>query len=458
MVQGSFRDIVMGTAGDIHPPLFYFILKVWNSIFGDSVLSMRLLPSILTSATIFFIYPISAKVLNRTNSFLVLLLYCLSPLNLFFSQEVRMACLNVLLNTASVYFFIKIIEKGIDQKYYKNIHSYLYIVASVFALYTHYFSFFILFAQLIFILYAYRSSIKALINYAGIYFFIAICYLPWLPTMFNQVSRGQPWRYRQNISQVLYKTLIYTRDITLGFYHRYINSILLKIFTSIILLLIILSLFSYFNGFRKKSVATEHKETLNFRILIFLLVFVPLFIAILVSFKQSIEFFRYLSILIPFIIILCFIGFQEFPKPLKLVILIIFILINLYGDYLYYHYDFKNDDYREIINTINSNYQANDKVYVYPYYFAWSIDYYCKQDGLNFSGSNSYGWEYESLIDTLEKNPPKSFWFVLDYHSPDSSTYNDKVERIRSEYNLTYENSYKVIPDKVVLYKFDRKN
>ncbi len=45
----SFYDIIVRTANDIHPPLYYFTLKIWNLVFGDSVVSMRLLSALFTS-------------------------------------------------------------------------------------------------------------------------------------------------------------------------------------------------------------------------------------------------------------------------------------------------------------------------------------------------------------------------------------------------------------------------
>ena len=110
MTQGSFKDIITDTSVDIHPPLYYFLLKVWEYIFGQSISALRIFSVIFASSAILFIYPISRKALNIENSILVILLYSISPLNLFFSQEVRMSALNLFLNTGSVFFFIKVIE------------------------------------------------------------------------------------------------------------------------------------------------------------------------------------------------------------------------------------------------------------------------------------------------------------------------------------------------------------
>ena len=105
----SYYNIVIFTAGDIHPPLYYLTLKVWVSLFGSSVIALRSLSAITASAAIFYIYPVSKRILSAENGILVIILYSLSPLNIYFSQEARMASLNLFLNAASVYYFLNIL-------------------------------------------------------------------------------------------------------------------------------------------------------------------------------------------------------------------------------------------------------------------------------------------------------------------------------------------------------------
>jgi mannosyltransferase len=459
IIQGSFKDILFSTASDIHPPLFYIILKIWVYAFGDSVFSMRLLTALFTSSAVFFIYPVSRRILSVSNSFLVLILYSLSPLNLFFSQEVRMSSLNVLLNTASVYYLIRLIESNLKiKRFFTNGYTYLFILFSALAIYTHYFSFLMLFAEALYLLFIFRKNLKYLIHYLIVYASIAIIYIVWIPIMLVQVSKGQPWRNVQNISQVLNKVLLYTRDISIGFYHRYMDVHLLNVLTMIVLILVVLLIVGFIlDSMNKRRAGGSVEKAPNFKLLILLLVLVPIIMSMIIASKQSIEFFRYLSILVPFIIILGFIGFHPLPIQIKSAGLGLFLIINIYGDYLYYRSDFKNDDYREIISTINSNYRNAERVYVYPHYFGWGIIYYCKENRLRFDGADNYGWEYSSLLDTLNSARPESFWFVMDYHSADSSTYSEKLKNIEYSYKENYVRTFNIIPNKVILYRFQRK-
>ena len=44
--------------GDFHPPLYHYILKVWDSIFGHSEIASRLPSAMFGVATVFFVYKI----------------------------------------------------------------------------------------------------------------------------------------------------------------------------------------------------------------------------------------------------------------------------------------------------------------------------------------------------------------------------------------------------------------
>src|SRR5574344_1146518 len=41
ITRHSFFDIARYTAVDVHPPLYYWALKVWRTFFGDSELALR---------------------------------------------------------------------------------------------------------------------------------------------------------------------------------------------------------------------------------------------------------------------------------------------------------------------------------------------------------------------------------------------------------------------------------
>ena len=81
------------TATDVHPPLYYFISKIFTMIFGYSVPVVKLVSITPLILTMIFI-GIKAKKLFKENSFLITVLFILligfSPRALAFGIELRM--------------------------------------------------------------------------------------------------------------------------------------------------------------------------------------------------------------------------------------------------------------------------------------------------------------------------------------------------------------------------------
>ena len=55
--------LVEQTAGDIHPPLYYVLLKGWMAIAGDSVAGLRLLSVVLGTIALLLAFPIARRAL-----------------------------------------------------------------------------------------------------------------------------------------------------------------------------------------------------------------------------------------------------------------------------------------------------------------------------------------------------------------------------------------------------------
>lgn len=444
---GAFRDIVIDTAGDIHPPFYYFVLKIWEELFGTSVTILRSLSLLFSASAVFFLYPISKRMLNTNDSIIVLFLYCISPLNIYFGQEVRMASLNLFLNVGAVYFLILLLDKTENIKeFYLNISFYLYTLFTLLALYTHYFSFFILGAEVLFILYHFRKDLKKLLYFIPSFALIVLGYSPWFYTMFEQVKRGQSWRGGQTPWAVIYQFLTFIKDIGMGFYHRYINDYISYPIDAIIFVIIFLSAIGLIKIYRKEIYN-------HYGLLIIMLASIPFIAAVIISFKQWIEYFRYLSIIIPFIIIFIMTGIQYFKKKVRYAIIITFILINIVGLIIYYGNSSKNNDYRNIIRDISGEVEENE-LYVYPHYFGWIMEYYYT-DQIPYP--TYYGWEFPMLVDTVNVHKPKYFWLVMDNHSMDSSSYGEYIRPFINEYDIARETVYLIEPNTVKLYRFERK-
>lgn len=448
--MASFYDIIVRTANDIHPPLYYFTLKIWNFALGDSVVSMRMLSALFTSGAVFFLYPICRRFMDPFQSFMVILLYSLSPLNLYYSQEVRMSAMNLFLNLGSVFFLIKLTDSiPPATRFYKDRTAVFYTLFTAAALYTHYFSFFILIAELVFIIYYYFRSPKELKTFIYIIAAVGVLYLAWVPDLLTHFTRGQSWRTPQNVSAVFNEYLNYSKDLSLGLYYYYADYRVMEYLKYFIYIFFAASIIVVF--MRNKPLSNKY---LN---LVLLAMFAPLLLAGLLSFNQKIEFYRYLSILVPYISIVVVYGFMNsISKPAGIVILILFMLVNIYGINTHFRFNFKNDDYRALISDVESKFKPGERIYVEPHYNGWVIDYYKKQEKLNLPGPAyvRYGWG--EVMDSINVQKPESFWVVLDYSAVDTSRYSSYRSELNSKFREVYRNTYFLAPAKVELYRFTR--
>ncbi len=447
----SFYTIIVRTANDIHPPLYYFVLKIWNFLAGDSVFSMRLLSALFTSCSVFFIYPVSRKIMEPQQAFFVILLYAVSPLNLYYSQEVRMSAMNLFLNIGSVYFLLKLTDSRHDyHRIFKDKYSVWYIIFSTAAVYTHYFSFFILTAELIFIVTVNRKDTKQILPYLYLFGAMFLIYLIWIPDLITHMSRGQAWRTPQNLIAVLNEYVYYFRDCNLGLYYYYTDFRIVEYLTYCAGFIFVIAVIGLFIRFKNEYNSTTLLITLTF--------IIPLVLAGIISLRQKIEFYRYLSILVPYLSIIMVYGLFKWKfKPVVYAMLIIFMGINVYGVTIHYSFNFKNDDYRELIGQLSSETRSSDRIYVEPHYYGWAIDYYKKQESLKIPNTVyiRYGWN--EIMDSISVQKPERFWLVLDYGVPDTSQYHSYINDLNTKFNQELKITFPVTPEKVELYRFINK-
>ena len=86
------------TAQDIHPPLYYALLHGWTAILGTGPAALRLLSVVVGVLTIPLLYLVARRMFTRRVALLATFLLTISPLHVYYSQEVRMYGLVALLS------------------------------------------------------------------------------------------------------------------------------------------------------------------------------------------------------------------------------------------------------------------------------------------------------------------------------------------------------------------------
>lgn len=185
LAKSSVVELVKETAMDVHPPLYYLILKASAVITGYSMIGFKITSVIPTALNLIWL---GATVVRKRWGCRVALPYILwfglSYSTFVFSTQIRMYSWGCFFVTATGLFLFK---------YYEENKTKDYIVAILFslaAMYTHYYAVMAVFVAWV-ILLGYtlikkRSNLKRIIS-AGIVIFIG--YLPWLGIVFRQSSK-----------------------------------------------------------------------------------------------------------------------------------------------------------------------------------------------------------------------------------------------------------------------------
>ena len=208
--ERSVQLIIEGTASDIHPPLYYLVLRGWREILGDSELALRAFSAFvgvgLVAATIAF----GRRLIGtgaEAPSLIAGMLVAINPALVYYSQETRMYEMLAFLAVLSTLLMVMWLQGGSRRLGLAA----AYVLSAVAGLYTHYFFPAVLLTQnLIFLLWfiiRHRSghegerdkSRTALdLRPAGRWILmmvaILLLYAPWTPTYLQQAGDRDPFR------------------------------------------------------------------------------------------------------------------------------------------------------------------------------------------------------------------------------------------------------------------------
>lgn len=184
--------ITRGAANDIHPPLYYYILHFWMAFVGHSELAVRSLSALLGTALVLMTFVLARFIAGDVPALIATLFAALSPFAIYYSQETRMYILCALLAALSVHAWVLLLSKwqnaGEKASRSSTLAAFLYILASILLLYTHYFAATMLIVQNLAFLWWLLTTrlpvtmrrLSVVLRWTAIQITIAAAYLPWL--------------------------------------------------------------------------------------------------------------------------------------------------------------------------------------------------------------------------------------------------------------------------------------
>ncbi len=406
LAQKSLPHLIQWTAADIQPPLYYLILWLTTRLWGDSEWALRF-PSVLFNLlTLPLLYALARHLFKtppirqgKTASLLAAVLFCFSPLMVYYSQETRMYTLLVLEAVLAGYFLIKILENSLLTPA-ANMSTFIlsppvwgYILSAATALYTHYFAAFLLVAHALYALIALRqqSRIKVLLARLGVLFgFTVTLFTPWATILLARLGDDPSyWPGALKLNEAIRRVVInFTGGETvfeqtgLGLALGYGAIFILGILAWLI------------QKTKTKSFKINHSQFTIHNSTLFLLLwlFIPIILILALSYRSPKFNPRYTLLAYPAFVLLLGLTLAYLTRPQKSRLLryvsrsvflasFLFVLASsLFSLYNWFAViDFSKDDFKAMAQFVQERQKSNETVLlssghlfpVWAYYYGW---------------------------------------------------------------------------------------
>ena len=192
IIGQSIKDMLIMTAKDVHPPLYYFIVRIITGIFGKNYMVFRAVSFIPFMITCIYLLLYVKKNKDYITGFLFLFFISFTPNAVLYNNQIRMY------GFAALFVWLAYIELdhiiGLDSNEKSRQHYLLFTLFSVAAAYTHYYAlvtigFFFLGLLIYSICKRYNIKLTIICAVCAI-----LAYTPWLivllQTMLRLTSKG----------------------------------------------------------------------------------------------------------------------------------------------------------------------------------------------------------------------------------------------------------------------------
>jgi mannosyltransferase len=157
VIPGSFTDMLSAVRhSESNPPLYYVLAWGWAKPFGTGEFGLRSLSALFGLATVPIAYCIGAELSNRRAALIAAALVAVNPMLIWYSQEARSYAVLVFFCAVSLLFFVRALRTR------DKTDLSLWALASALALCSHYFAFFAIGIEAVWLLVALRFRWRVL--------------------------------------------------------------------------------------------------------------------------------------------------------------------------------------------------------------------------------------------------------------------------------------------------------
>ena len=174
--------IISKLINDSNPPLYYFFLHGWMNVFGTGEFALRSLSLLFGIALIGAVYLLGTTAFSIQTGLWAAFIMAAAPIQIYYSQAVRMYTLLPLMATLSVFCLFRYIN-DFRIKYLLG-----YSAATILALYTHYFAYYLPALHIVLILCCSGTAVLRWKIWLTVFGSIGLLYLPWLSIFYQHFS------------------------------------------------------------------------------------------------------------------------------------------------------------------------------------------------------------------------------------------------------------------------------
>ncbi|MFX1383498.1 MAG: glycosyltransferase family 39 protein [Promethearchaeota archaeon] len=281
-VNSSWAYMFKTVTEEKNPILYYTILKLWISLFGDSVFSCRMLSVIFSVLTVPVLFLLGKEIKDEKLGLFIIFLYAISPFSIWYANEVRMYSMLQLLFTIALYFAVKLLKEPVKTK------NYIYFsLTGVCMIYTHYIGVVYLVVLGVGIFLYNRKSESFYKNATSSVVIIICSYIPWIPYAIADFLGG-PTAYTGGVLDIIvlgyWGFYFFVAPVPSYIEDPYVLNIIIYSFL-ICLPLVIISLVGFI-GFLYSYINKDYyelKHILNYTILMTIFIFgIPILIGFLI--------------------------------------------------------------------------------------------------------------------------------------------------------------------------------
>jgi mannosyltransferase len=169
-IRESGESISQIVAHSNQPPLYFLILRFWIRLWGTGESAIRSLSAVIGVAAVGVTFLTGSALFGRRAALVAALLSAISAFQIYFSQEARGYALLMLLTALSFLFFIRSLRSD------RMSDHIAYLASSLLMGYTHFFSWFLILAQVAYLLLrppvGRARRLKHLITFAALFVFL----------------------------------------------------------------------------------------------------------------------------------------------------------------------------------------------------------------------------------------------------------------------------------------------